>query len=80
MKFILNKDCRLRGWTDHLACLERYPYRNTIDLKTCEYGLLSKCDGKTEVDTQRYAEAIKKFTEQGIIIETDGADHSSQTK
>lgn len=26
------------------------------------------------MDIQRYAEAIKKFTEQGIIIETDGAE------
>lgn len=74
MKYILDKDYRLRGWTDHLSCLEYFPTRYVFDLKTREYGLLSRCDGKTDVDTVKYAEAIKKFTEKGIITETEGAE------
>ena len=72
MRYILDKSCRLRGWTDHLACLELYPGRRVIDLSVREYGLLSKCDGLTDVDENKYAEAIKRFTSLGVIREADG--------
>ncbi|MBQ9614356.1 MAG: radical SAM protein [Lachnospiraceae bacterium] len=72
MRYILDKQCRLRGWTDHLACLELYPERRVIDLSVKEYGLLSKCDGLTDVDEVKYAEAIRTFTSLGFIREADG--------
>lgn len=73
MKYILNKDYRLRGWTDHLSCVEHYPTRELRDISSREYGLLSRCDGKTDVDTVRYGEAIGKFTKLGVISQTEGA-------
>ena len=74
MRYLLDKRCRLRGWTDHLACLELYPGRRVIDLSVREYGLLSKCDGLTDVDEIKYTEAIEKFTLMGIIREADGTE------
>lgn len=73
MRYILEKNYRLCGWTDHLACLEHYPSRTVTDLTVREYGLLSKCDGITEADAVKYAEAVKKFTACGIIRKADGA-------
>ena len=52
MKYILNKDYRLRGWTDHLSCLEHYPTKDVCDITTREYGLLSRCDGKTDIEKE----------------------------
>ena len=74
MRYILDKDYALRGWTDHLACLEYLPDRSIHDITAREYGLLSKCDGKTDVDTVRYSEAIAKFLKNNIIIETENAE------
>ncbi|WP_294474598.1 radical SAM/SPASM domain-containing protein [uncultured Ruminococcus sp.] len=71
MRYLLHKNYCLRGWTDHTACLECYPLRTVEDLTAREYGLLRRCDGKTEVDTERYAQAIEKFSRRGIISETD---------
>ena len=73
MRFILDQSCRLRGWTDHLACLERLPGRELIDLSIREYGLLSQCDGSTDIDADKYGEAILKFTAMGVIREAGAA-------
>ena len=73
MRFILDKSCRLCGWTDHLACLERLPRRELIDLSIREYGLLSQCDGSTDIDADKYGEAIQKFTALGVISEAGAA-------
>lgn len=74
MKYILNKNYRLRGWTDHLACLESLPGRHISDLTVREYGLLSRCDGQTEITDAKYNEAIEKFLKRGVIAETEGAE------
>ncbi len=73
MRYVLDQNYRLRGWTDHLTCLECYPGRRIMDLSVREFGLLSKCDGLTDVDAVKYAEAIRQFTSMGIIREADGA-------
>ena len=73
MKYIIGEDYRLRGWTDRLANLEHFPTRKLTPLSVREHGLLSKCDGQTEVDGVKYAEQIKRFLAEGVIAETEGA-------
>lgn len=72
MKYILRPDYRLRGWTDHPACLEHFPSRAITDLSVREYGLLSKCDGETEIDSEKYAGETARFIQSGVIRKADG--------
>ncbi len=37
-----------------------------------EYGLLSKCDGETEIDSEKYAGETARFIQSGVIRKADG--------
>ena len=50
MKYILNRDYRLRGWKGEPFFLESFSQRRLTRLKPEEFLLLLKCDGKTEYD------------------------------
>ena len=72
MKYIINKNFRLRGWTDHLVCLESLPDRRLTDLSVKEGLCLLKCDGQREADEERFGPEIRKFLSMGVISETEG--------
>ena len=46
-----------------------FPGRRVTDLSVRDYGLLSKCGGETEIDTEKYAREIARFTQTGVIRE-----------
>ena len=73
MKYILNKDFRLRGWTDSIANLEYFPSRDLLELTPKECLCLMKCDGEREMDPEAFQAELKKFLEAGVISETEGA-------
>ena len=73
MKYILNKDFRLRGWTDSIANLEYFPSRDLLELTPKECLCLMKCDGEREMDMEVFQAELKKFLEAGVISETEGA-------
>ena len=72
MKYILNRNYRLRGWTDHLVCLETLPDRRLTDLTVHEGLALLQCDGQRETDMDKFGPEIKKFLSMGVISETTG--------
>jgi Arylsulfatase regulator (Fe-S oxidoreductase) len=72
MKYILEKDYRLRGWTDSVANIERIYDRKLIKLTPHECLFLMKCDGQRDIEPDEFAAEQKHFTELGIIRVTDG--------
>lgn len=72
MKYILNKDYRLRGWTDSIANLEYFPTREITKITPHECLFLMRCDGEREVDVEASAPEIAKYLELGVIRETEG--------
>ena len=48
MKYLLQKDYRLRGWKGDPFFLEHMPDRSLRRLSPAEFGFLSLCDGFTE--------------------------------
>ena len=74
MRYILNRNFRLRGWTDHIVCLETLPERWITDLSVHEGLALLQCDGQREVDMDKFGPEIGRFLSMGVISETSG-DH-----
>ena len=72
MKYILNNDYRLRGWTDSIANIEYFPTREITKITPHECLFLMQCDGVREADESTFAPEISKFLEKGIIRETEG--------
>ena len=50
MKYILNRDYRLRGWKGEPFFLERFSQRRLTRLTPEEFLFFIKCDGATEID------------------------------
>ena len=72
MKCILDKNYRLRGWTDSLANLEHFPTRALTKITPEEFVFLSACDGQKELDTNENAAFISRFSAMGAVSETNG--------
>ena len=49
MKYILQKDYRLRGWKDEPFWLEYFPDRSRRKLSPEEFAFFMHCDGQTEL-------------------------------
>ena len=77
MKYILNKDYRLRGWSDSLANLEHFPSRTLTKLSSHECVFLMKCDGcrdlENELDMKDFQPELEKYLKAGVISPTEGA-------
>ena len=74
MKYILNKDSRLRGWTDSLANLECYPSRALFELTPKECLCLMKCDGEREMDTETFQAELMRYSRR-LLWETARSQH-----
>ena len=72
MKYILDRDYRLRGWTDSLANAEQLSTRKLTKLTPHECLFLMQCDGIRDADTETFAPEIQKFLGLGMIHETEG--------
>lgn len=68
MKYILNKEYRLRGWTDYWVCLEHFPTRRLWELTAREGHFLMKCDGVREPDEAAFAPEIRRFRNINLSI------------
>ena len=74
MKYILDRDCRLRGWTDSIANVEQLSTRKLTKLTPHECLFLMQCDGRREADTEKFTPEIKKFLDLGMIRKTGGEE------
>lgn len=74
VKYILNRDYRLRGWTDSIANLEFFPTRALTKITPRECLFLMQCDGKREADLQKFSAEADKFLKLDVIREAAGEE------
>lgn len=66
MKYVLNRDYRLRGWKGEPFFLERFSQRKLTRLTPEEFLFFIKCDGAAEIDPSRIPAPEWALTE-GIV-------------
>ena len=68
MKFLLQKDYRLRGWKGDPFYLEHFSDRSLRRLSLSEFGFLSRCDGDTEINPDDWPPMPAWAIETGVIV------------